>query len=171
MRMILLPSFFTVFSWSSIVVYGLGGYLDPIPKLYEIFVVACFHHLMVQVIHPNEETRTEFWIQTERMNRNAKKNLHDKGSYRWYRVQSMFVHVVLFVILALTIVEEVLVYKECETQEENRGATAAITLITAILTIMAVVSLLRIYLRFKVEYQGTKILRKFWVCLANESAH
>lgn len=163
MRLILLPVMFTVFSWCSIVIYGLGNYLDPIPKLYEVYVVACFHHLMIQVICPTEGNRKDFFIQADRMNRSATKQTHANGSYRWYRVQSMFVHLALFIIAVLTVVEEVLVYKECKTNEQNGAASAILTIVTVVLTITAVVSLLRIYIRFKPEFQGTRTLRKFWV--------
>jgi hypothetical protein len=163
MRITLLPVMFTVFSWASIVVYGVGSYLDPIPKLYEVYVVACFHHLMVSVICPDTDHIKDFFIQAVRTNRSAKKTIHDNGSYRWYRVQSMFVHLCLFVVAILTIIEEILVYKECKADETNKAASAILTLITIVFTIMAVMSLLRVYLRFKTNYQGTKILRKFWV--------
>jgi hypothetical protein len=163
MRILFLPLMFDVFSWCSIVIYGLGDFLDSIPKLYEVYCVACFHHLMVQVLHPEESTRKEFFIQTERLDRKNKQNKHDRGSYRWYRVQSMFVHNTLFIIGVLTIVEEVLVYKECKTDDFNRVVSLIITLLTTVFTIMAVVSLLRVYTRYKAEYEGTRILRRFWV--------
>jgi membrane protein YdbS with pleckstrin-like domain len=76
-------------------------------------------------------------------NRTNKKHKHDNGSYRWYRVQAMFV------IMVLTIIEQVLVYKECETNDSNKIVSVIITLPTTVFTIMAVVSLLRIYTRFK----------------------
>ena len=155
---------FTVFSWASIVIYGLGNYLDPIPKLYEIYVVACFHHFMIQVLCPDPDHLKDFFIQADRMNRSAKKTIHPNGSYRWYRVQSMFVHLCPFIVAVLTIIEEVLVYKECKTDETNAAVSAILAIITVIFTIMAVVSLLRVYLRFKTNYQGTQTLRKFWVC-------
>ena len=165
MRILFLPLMFGLFSWCSIVIYGLGDYLDPIPKLYEVYCVACFHHLMISVLHPDENTRKELFIQTERLDRKNKRHKHDSGSYRWYRVQSMFVHNTLFAILVLTIVEEVLVYQECKTNGTSRVVSAIITLLTTVFTIMAIVSLLRIYTRFKAQYQETRILRRFWVRL------
>jgi membrane protein YdbS with pleckstrin-like domain len=75
----------------------------------------------------------------------------------------MFVHNTLFITLVLTIIEEVLVYKECKTDDSNQVASLIITLLTTVFTIMAVVSLLRVYTRYKAEYQGTRILRRFWV--------
>ena len=164
MRIMLLPVMFTVFSWCSIVIYGLGNYLDPIPKLYEVYVVACFHHLMISVLCPDPDHIKDFFIQAERRNRSGKKTLHANGSYRWYRVKSMFVHQCLFIVAIFTIIEEVLVYKECKSNTTNTVASAIITVLTVVFTILAVVSLVRTYFRFKTNYQGTRTLRKFWVC-------
>jgi hypothetical protein len=165
MRILLLPLFFGLFSWCSIVIYELGNYFDPIPKLYEVYCVVCFHHLMNQVICPTDEARKEFFIQAERKNGSNKNHKHDNGSYRWYRVQAMFVQMALFAILTLTIVEEVLVHEECKTNDSDKSVSAIISLLSTVFTVMAIMSLLLIYTRFKAEYQGTRVLRKFWVSI------
>ena len=166
MRLIILPFMFAIFSWWSILIYGVGLYLDPIPRLYEAYCICTFFNLMVQVLHPDERTRTEFFVQADRSQTKRKqtKQIHGRGSYRWYRYNHMIVHLVPAVLLILTIVEEVLTYQHCSDDEDpSTASTAAFQVLEIVLTVTPLISLLRLYSRFQSEFQGTKILSKFWV--------
>ena len=91
MRIICLPATYSVFSLLSLIFYTTGQFFDPIPKLYDTFVVASFFQLAVYYAAPEERTRHQFFVSLERRERRTcrwrTKKVHDRGSLRWFKVR------------------------------------------------------------------------------------
>lgn len=174
MRMILLPLMFAVFSWLSLLYYGLGAYLQPIPRLYESFCICTFFNLMIQRLHPDEATRDAFFVNCERLkvSKRRTKLVHDRGMYRWYRYQHMIVHLIPVLLLFLTIGNISLAARECgdDSAGENAAAHAAIQIFEIIFTVTPIVAVLRTYYhnQFKSKLQGKHVMDVFWVRLLQE---
>lgn len=169
MRMILLPLMFAIFSWLSLLYYGLGTYLEPLPRLYESFCICTFFNLMIQRLHPDESTRDAFFVNSERLkvSKRRTKLVHDRGMYRWYRYQHMIVHLVPVLLLFLTIVEEGLAISECrqDSEGEHSAAHAAIQIFEIIFTVSPIIAVLRTYKhnQFHPKFQGKHIMGLFFV--------
>lgn len=162
MRIAFLPIFFAVFSWCSIDFYGINTFLDPIPKIYEVYCVVTFFEFMIQVLVPNEADRIRFFVTADRMDRRNKKRFHDRGSYRWYRVQRMLVYLSFTINFVITVLGEVLAGVLCQTAQAYRIWDIASEVITFMSTVIALMVLVRVYRRFRHDFQGTHLLRKFW---------
>lgn len=164
MRISILPIMFGVFSWLALLVYGLGYYLDPVPKAYEVVCVATFFNLMVQVISPDEAIRKEFYVQADRLDRRNKKRKSDRGSWRWYETMQMLPYIAVAGIFIISVAEIASAAKKCGTEgEENKAQKVVLTIFTVTFTIMGLVSIFKFYRRFKADFQGTKTLRRFSV--------
>lgn len=121
---------------------------------------------MAIVLHPSPETRAEFFVQADRARLKKKqwKSVHDRGSWRWYSWNHVVVHMVPLLLLVMTVVEEVVTYRECRTDEgRSTGVAATFQILEVVFTVAPIVSLLRMYSRFQAEFQGTGIMSKFWV--------
>ena len=170
MRISILPVMFAIFSWLALLVYGLGYYLDPVPKAYEVVCVATFFNLMVQVISPDEATRKEFYVQADRLDRKHKKTISDRGSWRWFETMQMLPYIAMLGIGIISVAEIASAAAECGTEgEDNKAQKVVLTVFTVIFTIMGLVAILKFYGRFKADFQGTKTLRRFSVSLIPHS--
>ena len=115
---------------------------------------------MVEVLTPNEETRKEFFISAMRMNRRAKKQVHDRGSLRWFRMESMSICLALFVIFVITILEEILNARLCYTSKAYQVSVIVTQVLSFGSTIVALMALIRLYLRFRKEFPRHKASAK-----------
>lgn len=142
----------------------MGVYLDALPKIYESYSVACFYSFILYVISgtEDEKAREQFFVGAERRNRRGKKNLHDKGSLRWYRVRSMLVYQAPFTALILTIALEIVTALMCPTQEKTIIIKLVIDLVTFFSLVTALVSKINVYVRFRKELAQAKVLRRFF---------
>lgn len=162
MRITLLPLVYAIFAWCSVDFYGINSFMDPLPKLYEIYCLASFYSFMVQVLTPDEATRDDFFIKATRMNRRGKKQKHDNGSLRWFRFESVAIYMSLFVIFIITILQEIVNTVMCHTSRAYEILDVVIEVFSFVATVMALMALVRMYARFRKDYQGTHLLRKFW---------
>lgn len=164
MRVVILPVIFAALSWASVYEYRLNTYLSVIPKVYESYAVACFFQFMLSVITKteNEHEREQFMADTERQTRLKHKQLHDKGSLRWYKVRSMVVFQSPLITLLGVIATEILVTVMCPTKKSGMEGKFGIQIVMFVSVISAIVSIANIYLRFKKEeLKQAKIARKF----------
>lgn len=164
MRIVLVPVVFATLSWASVYEYKLNTYLNVVPKVYETYAVACFFQFMLAVLTNTEDehAREQFMADAERQTRRKHKQLHDRGSLRWYKVRSMMVFQTPLITLLGVIATEILATVMCPTSKSGMEGKFAIQVVLFVSVFSALLSKINIYARFrKEEFKHAKIARKF----------
>lgn len=112
---------------------------------------------------PEGQTREDYMVAAPRLSRNRKRQKHDAGTYRWYKLARMFVYLGLFLHTVVTVLEMIIARTMCHTSDTYESAYTLLEVLGILFTFMALISLLRTYSRFSETYQQFHLFRTFWV--------
>lgn len=163
MRVAILPAFFAAFYWLGLVAYGRQTYLSPWVGIFEVYTISCFFEYMIEILVPEAQSREEYMVSAQRLNRNRKRQKHVRGNYRWYKVARMFVYLGLFFHTIVTILEMTIAMTMCHTSDTYNSAYTLLEVLGIVFTFMALASLLRTYSRFSAEYEQFNVFSTFWI--------
>ena len=168
-----MPPAFAICGVLAVTYYPAAPYLIKLPTVWEAIGVASLFELFVLYLVPedSESKRRAYFDALERIGRFDKQKVHDFGSYRWYKVCSDHIaaarlliycqvirlcvyQFVPFSVLVVIITEAAAPF-QCPNGKPAKATKAITSAISIISTLVAVLAIIRFYIRLRPE------LRKF----------
>lgn len=127
------------------------------------YTISCFFEYMIEIVIPDGQTREDYFISTTRMSRFRRRQRHNSGTYRWYKVARMFIYFGLFFVFVTQVLELILAAKVCHTSETYESVHTLLEILSIFFISWALIALLMTYSQFQPVYSELHLLRTFWV--------
>ncbi|MCJ1339462.1 hypothetical protein MMC09_004752 [Bachmanniomyces sp. S44760] len=156
-----MPGIFAIFNFFSVWYYGVAGYLEPIPQLYEAFALVALYYYLVALVTPYEERREEFFAGLERKKKyDDPMSKHSGGSLKWF----WGIHIRVFQILpshfATTVAKEILTGTECPLTNSYQTAHTILNVIESVTTIICIFGIIAFYNRLQPSLKPHHVISK-----------
>ncbi|KAI9740240.1 MAG: hypothetical protein M1834_004818 [Cirrosporium novae-zelandiae] len=151
-RIIATPVIFSLISLLMILFYSSALYIDPIRDTYEAIALVSLFLLYVNYLVPRGEDRLKCFYNFDRKNKAGE--IIPGGSLKWFK----YIISKIILMAAQMITEAAGIY--CETSNKIRYGHIWIKVIGILVTIIAVMSVVRFYSQLKAELAGHRPLLK-----------
>lgn len=153
---------FAVLYYVQLWYYQYSEYFSGATKIYQAYSLICFYIYMIHFRFPDQKERIGFMVALERQTRRKQQRVHDKGSYRWYRVRSMLIYQNTLVAIFNYILQIIVMNTVCAKSTTQLGIQGFVEFFGFISTFVTITNILQVYRRLRPEYEGSKMVRKFF---------